>query len=261
MPIVPVVIQTGDEIAEGKLLPDGTVQLKPKVTVTRNPEGNVVQIVYNHITQRQAEQRRLNVPAGFELTQEKAPAREAEVSMSGNLDFLETDETLRVISKTAYTALAFLISKEHAESEIYSKARVAICGEGNAIAKLFSSELFLQQSPQGPHQHSVVIVGVAKTRSVTAIVRLFGGLCYYVTLSDVYQGADFASSIGLDAMRGQRNLIITSHLDTEFHQLEQIQNSEDTVWSNQIANGRSFLEFIDREITRLVDQGSVHQST
>jgi hypothetical protein len=48
---------------------------------------------------------------------------------------------------------------------------------------------------------------------VGAIVRLFGGLCYFVQLSEHYGGADFSTTLVYDAYRGEANGILRSHHD------------------------------------------------
>jgi hypothetical protein len=58
---------------------------------------------------------------------------------------------------------------------------------------------------QGPHQHSITIAGRHDKGRVDAIVRLFGGLCYFVELSNSYGGADFFLTTVLDAYRGETN--------------------------------------------------------
>jgi hypothetical protein len=51
-------------------------------------------------------------------------------------------------------------------------------------------------------QHSVVLVGRNDKHSVDAIVRLFGGLYYFVNLAANYEGADFFDTMVYDAQHG-----------------------------------------------------------
>ena len=50
----------------------------------------------------------------------------------------------------------------------------------------------LAASEQGPHLHSVVIVGCRDSGRIDATVRVFGGLCYSVNLSDQYWALTFS---------------------------------------------------------------------
>jgi hypothetical protein len=68
--------------------------------------------------------------------------------------------------------------------------------------KLFVNKDVLAACHQGPLQHSVVLVGRNDKHSVDAIVRLFGGLYYFVNLAANYEGADFFDTMVYDAQHG-----------------------------------------------------------
>jgi hypothetical protein len=76
-------------------------------------------------------------------------------------------------------------------------------GKGRPPVSLFVHERFRNACQQGPHQHSLILAGRHDRKRVDSIVRLFGGLCYFVTLSECYGGADFCSTLMYDAQRGE----------------------------------------------------------
>ena len=81
-----------------------------------------------------------------------------------------------------------------------------------------------------------------------AIVRLFGNLCYFVELSDDYEGADFCHTLVYDAYRGEVNGILLAHEQAELLQTEDVATSKDTVWCDVAAAGSKLCEFIDAKI-------------
>jgi hypothetical protein len=84
---------------------------------------------------------------------------------------------------------------------------------------------------------------------VDAIVRLFGGLCYFVVLSTKYNGADFCDTLVFDAYRGRRDGILLAHPIAELLQTEGVLNSPSTIWENLPEAGARFVKFLDEAIT------------
>lgn len=239
-----VTIEADGETLDAKLLNDGRIQMKPVVTVVR--QNGVTEVTYRHATQRQQERLRAEaLNHGVEVIEEHAEGRDVEVNIAGELDFLNAPEMLRTVAKIAYTALALLIGSESAGRDVFADARAFIrTGEGVSPARLFLHEEFLAACAQGPHQHSVVLVGARENRRVEAIVRLFGALCYFVTLADNYEGADFYHTLVYNAQRGQVNDILVVDLQAEFRQVEEVRTSQQTIWDNRERSGRAFLRFI-----------------
>ena len=79
---------------------------------------------------------------------------------------------------------------------------------------------FAEEVQQGPHQHSIFLAGRHDQKRVDAILRLFGGLSYFVVLSDSYAGADFNKTLVYDGYRRAEDGILFSHIDTQILQLE-----------------------------------------
>jgi hypothetical protein len=121
-------------------------------------------------------------------------------------------------------------------------------GEGKPLASLFVHERFRNACQQGPHQHSLIVAGRHDKARVDAIVRLFGGLCYFVTLSEQYEGADFCDTLLYDAYRGKIDGMLLSNVQAELLQTEDVLTSGATVWGNLEATGRAFCEFLDQEV-------------
>ncbi len=85
-------------------------------------------------------------------------------------------------------------------------------------------------------------------KRVDAIVRLFGGLCYFVTLSRNYGGVDFNRTLAYDASRGDVNEILQTNLQGGFLQTEDVRTSKDTLWDDLPGSGRRFVEFLQEAI-------------
>lgn len=101
---------------------------------------------------------------------------------------------------------------------------------------------------QGPHQHSIIIAARHDRRRVDAIVRLFGGLFYFVEMSNHYEGADYVSTIVYDAHRGEENGILQTHPLAEMLQTEDVLNSPATVWGDLERSGRVFVDYLEAAI-------------
>jgi HNH endonuclease len=249
VPEVVVTAQVDGQELEAKLLRDGNVQLKPIVSVVPGEDG-AREFVHQHVTENQKEKLRQEAKQkGFELIEETVPGQEAEISLAGDLDFLDAPEMLRNVAKIAYTALAFRMGRDFAMKNVFDELRTYVrSGTGSPKARLFLNDRFFKASEQGPHQHSVVIACRHDNGRVDAIVRLFGGLSYFVNLAEQYEGADFASTLVYNAQQGEINGVLVSHLETEFLQVEDVATSKDTIWDNQKASGKWFLDFVDQAI-------------
>jgi hypothetical protein len=75
-----------------------------------------------------------------------------------------------------------------------------------------------------------------------------GGLCYFVNLSDHYEGADFFDTLVYDAQRGEVNKVLVAHEQAEFLQVEDVSESKQTVWNDQKKSGEWFIDFLDKAI-------------
>jgi hypothetical protein len=209
-------------------------------------------MVYEHVTDRKREAvRREAAEKGYELIESEPRAGQyAEVSMSGRLRLIDEPEGLRLATKIAYTGFAYRLAPDNAIRNTSDAARVYVrTGDGAPAAKLFLTEGYFKNCAQGPHQHSVVIVGRQDRRSIKAIVRLFSGLSYLVTLSEQYDGADFYNSLVYDAQCGGINEVPVAHLRSELLQIEHMEASAATVWNDRVVSGNWFVKFIECEIT------------
>jgi hypothetical protein len=250
VPEVKVKATIGGVEKDAKVLPDGKVQLKPVVTV-KTLENGTTEILYQHMTDAQREKTRAEAKQkGFELIESRSDdAVEADISVAGNLEIVGATQGLRSAAKIAYTGLAYRMGCGFAMGESFNEVRGYIrTGEGNPSARAFVNEHFLDACPQGPHQHSIVIAGRHDKARVDAIVRLFGALCYFVVLSDHYQGADFFDTLVLDAHRGEINQVLVANEQNEFLATEDVATSKETIWDNRIAAGEYFVRFLEKAI-------------
>jgi hypothetical protein len=251
IPTVPVKADVDGKELDAKVLGDGTVQLTPVVTVIRSENGAVTEILYEHLTDRKKEEvRREAAEKGYELIESEARAgQKAEVSMSGALKLIGESEGLRFATKIAYTGFALRMKPDFAIRNTSDAVRAYIrTGDGTPSAKLFLDEEYLANCSQGPHQHSIVMVGRRNTHRIDAIIRLFGGLSYLVTLSEQYDGADFYDTLVYDAQRGDINGVLVGNLQSEFLQIEHVETSKGAVWNDRVASGNWLVNFIHREI-------------
>jgi hypothetical protein len=248
LPELFVKVEIDGKQLDGKLLRDGAIQLKPIITV--NKQNGVTEMTYEHTTEGQRHKLRQQASGErSELMEHTTPGGESEVCVSGQLDFIDSPDMLRTVAKIAYTGLAFRMGERLAMRDTFSAIRqyIRTGEEGASKAKLFLNERFLAASEHGPHQHSIVIVARNDKHRVDAIVRLFGGLCYFVNVSDNYEGADFYDTLVYDAQRGEVNDVLVTNLQTEFLQIEDVE-SKDTVWNDRVRAGDWFIRFLDREI-------------
>ncbi|MFY9561877.1 MAG: hypothetical protein WAQ52_16705 [Terriglobales bacterium] len=207
--------------------------------------------MHRFLTDEQKEQlKQQAAESGYQFT-EMGPGEpeRAEIHIGGDLKVIGSGEGLRAVAKMAYVGLAYRAGVKLAMSDAFTEVRNYIRdGTGSALATLFVHEGFLHACQQGPHQHALILAGRHDKNRVDAIVRLFGGLCYFVTLSDHYEGADFCDTIIYDAYRGEINGLLLAHEQAELLQTEDVANSKDTVWGDLAASGKRFCEFLDGQI-------------
>jgi len=253
VPKIEVTLNMDGQERRASLRGDGELVLRPRVTETVK-EG-VVETVYENLPEAAKENLRKKAKKrGMELIEEPTPGGVVEASFSGNLDFLTSEGMLRYIAKVAYAAMALRMGIPVAQSDSFNEIREYInTGGGGTQVRLFVNEAFMTESAHGLHQHSVVLAGRNDKRRVDAVVRLFGGLSYMVTLSSRYEGADFFDTLVYDSQRGEINKALATHLQSEIVQIETLQADKDTIWDDQRKSGEWFVSFIQKEIERLAD--------
>jgi len=89
---------------------------------------------------------------------------------------------------------------------------------------------------------------------VDAIVRPFGEICYFVTLSENYVGADFNQTIVYDASRGEANGILQSHVQAETLQVEDVLMSKETLWDDLAASCKRYCLFLETAVNRNMER-------
>lgn len=249
-PEVLATAKTKEQEYEAKVRRDGTVQLKPIVTVVPGPNG-CQEIVYQFATDQQKEKLRREAQEKklqF-LESEPGEGQEAEIHVSGDLKFIGSPEGLRTAAKIGYIALAYVTGVRFAAGPAFSTVRAYVqTGNVKPSARLFVHETFLAAVEIGPHQHLVIIAGRHDKHRVDAIVRLFGGLAYFVILSDNYEGADFFHTLVYDAYRGEIDGMLFSHEQAEFLQTEDVATNVATIWDDVARSGDWFVNFLDARI-------------
>lgn len=88
------------------------------------------------------------------------------------------------------------------------------------------------------HRHAIILAGRKDKNRADAIVRLFGGLSYFVTLSDNYDGADFLKTLVFDAQRGETNGMLFSVAEAELLETDDVATSLETIWDNVRVSGQ-----------------------
>jgi hypothetical protein len=257
VPQVPATVNVGEKHYDARVKDDGKVQLKPVVTEVTASDG-AREFVHQFLTEQQKQKLRQEAKEKGRQLIESGPGNpvQGEVHIGGDLKYIGSPEGLRTASKIAYVGLAFRAGSKLAMGESFGEVRSYIRdGAGEPTARLFVNERFLQGWQQGPHQHSIMFAGRRDKKRVDAIVKLFGGLSYFVKLSDHYDGADFSYTLLYDAYRGETNGILVSHEQAEIMQTEDIATSDATTWDDLAAAGKRFCEFLDQGIRNKL-QGS-----
>jgi hypothetical protein len=256
IPSASAVAKTKDGEYKATANADGSVQVRPVVTITTEADG-AKNIRFQYATEKQVEEIKKGVAEKklqmleFEV---RAP-EQSEIEVSGELKVIGSPEGLRTAAKIAYVGMAFCTGSVFAASDAFTRVREYIkTGNGAPPARLFIHKKFLNAVQLGPHQHALILAGRKDKHRVDAIVRLFGGLNYFVTLSDEYGGVDFVHTIVCDAQRGELNGMLFSVVEAELLQTEDVATSKDTVWDNGELAGKWFLEFLDASIRHYLAQ-------
>jgi hypothetical protein len=250
VPQADATVKAGDKEYDARVKGDGKVHLKPIVTEIITSEG-VKEFWYKFATERQKEKLRQEAKEKGRQFIETGPGKpeQGEVHLGGELEAIGSEAGLRTASTVAYVGLAFIAGAKLAMTDSFSEVRAYILeGTGKPTSRLFVNKRFMEAVQQGPHQHSLIVAGRRDEERVDAIVRLFGGLCYFVQLSEHYGGADFVTTLVYDAHRGEANDILQSHVDAEILGTEDVLRSGETVWDDLPASGGHFCNFLESEI-------------
>jgi hypothetical protein len=250
VPHTEATLTTQEKVYEGRVRGDGKVQPKPIVTEEKG-EGGAREFVHRFVTERQKEKLLRTAGERGQKLIEMGPGEPvtAEVHIGGDLRTIGAQEGLRTVAKIAYVGLAYITGVAMATGGAFDEARGYIrTGEGISPVRLFVHEGFMNACQQGPHQHSITLAARHDRKRVDAIVRIFGSLCYFVTLSNHYEGADFCHTLVYDAHRGEVNGMLFAHEQAELLQTEDVATSKETVWGDVAIAGRKFCEFLDAEI-------------
>ncbi len=256
VPQVPATVKTADKEYEGRVKGDGSVQLKRIVTEVTGTDGRR-EFLHQFLTNRQREKLHKEASEkGYQII-ESGPGepRQGEVHVWGDLKFIGSPEGLRTASKIAYVGLAERAGPKLAMSDAFDEVRAYIReGTGKPTSRLFVHERFSKAVQTGPHQHLLIIAARHDKGCVDAIVRLFGGLNYFVKLSGHYGGADFFATLAYDAHRGEANGFLQSHVDAEMLQTEDVATSGDTLWDDLPASGQHFCKFLDDAVNAKIER-------
>jgi hypothetical protein len=250
LPSVDATVNTAKKAYDAKLEGGGKLRLIPEITQNMMEDGKR-EITYRFLSDEAKGSLAQKAKArGHELV-ELGPGEpeEAEVHFGGDIHLVGCAEGLRMAAKIAYVGLARYCGMALATSEQLSDVRRYVLeGTGTPVARLFLNERYMQAVQQGPHQHSLTLAGRNDKKRVDAIVRLFGGLCYFVQLSTNYLGADFSTTVVLDAYRGEQDGILLEHPYAEILQIEDVSTNPATSWDDLYACGLSFVGYLEREI-------------
>jgi len=248
IPEVDATAKTPTTEYEARLSENGRLRMKPIVTEIR-AEGGKREFLYRYPSEQQKERLRKEAKEkGRELIEESGGEPErAEIHFGGNLEMIGAAEGLRTTAKIAYMGLTRKIGKM-VTGEAFAAVRNYInTGAGEPCSRLFVNHGYLEAVQTGPHQHSIALSGRNDKSQVAAIVRLFSHLCYFVVLSDNYQGADFCDTLVYDAYRGQIDGILLAHPTAEMLQIEDVGGNPKTIWSDVGQTGTEFCKFLDQE--------------
>jgi hypothetical protein len=250
LPMIDVKVNVNGEEVAGWLLQDGSTVIKPRVR-TIHKDG-VKEIIGEYLPpETKAEWRRQAEEKGGEFSEEFVPGGVGDGNFSGSLDFINETEMLRTVAKIAYTALVRRIGGVSAMSDTFDNLREFVrSGAGQPKVRLFLNEEVMAECFMGPHQHSVVLVGRNDTHRVDAVVRLFGGISYHVSLSENYGGADFYDTLVFNSQAQEINGSLVTDIMAEFNLMDAILHSPNTVWDDGIKSGEWFLHYLDRIISQ-----------
>jgi hypothetical protein len=256
VPKIEATVKTAHKEYEARLEGNGKLVMKPIVTEVVGEAGKR-EFVHQFITARQKEKLEKEAKEkGLEII-ETGPGEpeQGEVHFGGELKCIGSSEGLRTAAKIALIGLAYRAGIVLAASDSFLNVRAYIKdGKGTPCARLFFNVGYLDAVQQGPHQHSLTIAARRDKRRVDVIVRLFGGLCYFVELSTSYAGADFFDTLVFDAYRGEINGMLFSHIQAELLQTEDVVTNSATVWDHVEGSGIHFCKFLEAAINRKIDR-------
>jgi hypothetical protein len=256
VPRVEATVKTAHREYGARLEGKGKLVMKPIVTEVMGDAGKR-EFVHQFITARQKQKLEQEAKEkGLEII-ETGPGEpeEGEVHFGGELRYLGSSEGLRTAAKIAFVGLAYRAGVILASGDSFQTVRTYIKdGAGTPCARLFSNLGYMDAVQQGPHQHSLTIAGRHDKGRVDAIVRLFGGLCYFVELSTTYGGADFSDLLVFDSYRGELNGMLVAHIQAEMLQIEDVATSAATVWDNLESTGIHFCRFLESAINAKIER-------
>lgn len=233
-----------------RVVGDGTVRIKPVVEEVKREDGKR-EFIYRFMTHGQREALRAEARVkGLELVETASgDPVQAEIHIGGELEVIGSEEGLRAVAKMAYVGLAYRMGEKTAVNRAFDGIRTYIrTGADRAPVSLFVHERFATACQLGPHHHSLIIAGRHDRKRVDAIVRLFGNLCYFVTLSEEYEGADVCDTVLYNSQRKEVDEMLFSNIQAELLQAEDVLTSGETIWRDVGAAGRAFCEFLNREV-------------
>src|SRR6266481_5138346 len=250
VPQTTATFKVGQKEYEARVKGDGALQLKPVVTEVLG-SGGVREFMHQFATERQKEKLRAEAKEKGREFIESAPGEpmRGEVHVGGELELIGSSEGLRTASKIAYAGLVFRAGARFAMGDAFKEIRAYIVeGAGKPTARTFVNYKFSDAVQQGPHQHAIILAARHDKKRVDAIVTLFGGLNYFVVLSDPYDGPDICDTLVLDAYRGEVNSILQSHVDVEILETEDVATSGGTIWDDLPAFGKFFCDYLDHAV-------------
>lgn len=261
IPYADATVTTATSEYDARVMGDGRLQMKRIVTEIVTQDGKR-EFLHQFLTDRQRERlERESKEKGYQLIQEgPGKPEEGEVHLGGNLKEIGTPDGLRAVAKIAFMGLAFRAGANLARSGAFDEIRAYIStGSGTSPVRLFVHQRFMNAVQQGPHQHSIIIAARHDRRRVDAIVTLFGGICYFVEMSNRYDGADFFATLVYNAQLGEVDGVLQSHFQAEMLQTEDVLNSSETVWADLVESGKVFVRYLEKviEAKRMRDRGAV----
>jgi hypothetical protein len=252
IPSSEVTIRVGEKEYKGRLN-DGKVELNPIVEKVRQPDGSI-ELTGKYLTDAIKENWAKLVATGkWEALD--APVdeggEEGEVHLGGELEVCSALEGLRNAAKIAFLGLVRYIGPKPVLRQEFNAIRdFIVSGQPHGLVHLFVLEQFLNFVGQGPHQHSVILAARNNENRIDAIVRIFGGMCYFVNLSSNYAGPDFYNTFVYDAARGEENGVLQTKFDAEFLQIGDVLHNRETIWDDRVQWGQRFVRYLEDEFQR-----------
>ena len=229
-----------------KILAGGEVKIPP-VRIEMKTESGGTEIIYRTFSKEDAQRLKQNVEKkGYKL--EEAPigtiAQEFHAEVYVPFDFIGANSALRTVAKIALVSLALRAGEKLAGADTFTSTRDFISsGTGKSPARLFLNENFRKSFHIGPHQHALVLTGERKTNGVYAVVVIFGGLSYFIHLSNVYEGADFNYTYAYNAQKAERCEVLVSNEQNEFLLVHDVMEGA-TAWGDVCSSADSFMTFL-----------------